>query len=131
MPSIPRVAAGASIPVIGLGTWLLSGDECARAVATALRCGYRHIDTAAMYGNEAAVGEGLRASGVARDQVSITTKVWLDAIADGPLQRSAEASLKVERADIGAHPPHQLGARRLAQRSPDWIQFIFLLSASA
>ena len=87
-------AGGASIPAIGYGTWPLKGEECARSVAVALECGYRHIDTAAMYENEAAVGEGLRASGVPRDQIWVTTKVWWDSIADGPLQRSAEASLE-------------------------------------
>ncbi len=95
MPSIPRVTAGgASIPVIGYGTWPLKGEECARAVATALQCGYRHIDTAAMYDNEAAVGEGLRSSGIARNDIWVTTKVWWEDIADGALQRSAEASLE-------------------------------------
>jgi diketogulonate reductase-like aldo/keto reductase len=100
MPPIPHVAAaGTSIPVIGLGTWPLTGDECAHAVATAIRCGYRHIDSAAMYGNETEVGEGLRASGVPREHVWITTKVWWEDIADGPLQRSAEASLERLRLD--------------------------------
>jgi diketogulonate reductase-like aldo/keto reductase len=94
MSTIPHVTAGgASIPVIGYGTWPLKGEECARAVATALECGYRHIDTAAMYENETAVGEGLRASGIARDDIWVTTKVWWENIADGALQRSADASL--------------------------------------
>ncbi|MCL4767605.1 MAG: aldo/keto reductase [Hyphomicrobiaceae bacterium] len=94
MDSIPRVTAGgAAIPVIGYGTWPLKGEACAQAVATALACGYRHLDTAAMYENEAAVGEGLRASGVARKDVWVTTKVWWEDIAEGALQRSAEASL--------------------------------------
>jgi len=104
MSSIPHVTAGgASIPVIGYGTWPLKGEECTRAVVTALESGYRHIDTAAMYENEAAVGEGLRASGVARDDVWVTSKVWWEDIADGALQRSAEASLKrlgLERVDL-------------------------------
>lgn len=86
-------AAGARIPALGLGTWNLRGRECAVSVETALRLGYRHIDTAAMYGNEHEVGEGLRASGVARDDVFVTTKVWSSDIGAGDLQRSAEASL--------------------------------------
>ncbi len=95
MSSIPHVTAGgASIPAIGYGTWPLKGEECARAVATAIDCGYRHIDTAAMYDNEASVGDGLRASGLARDKIWVTTKVWWENIGDGALQRSAEASLK-------------------------------------
>src|ERR671934_2106791 len=100
MASIPHLeVAGASIPVIGLGTWPLAGEECARAVATAIRCGYRHIDTAAMYENETAVGDGLRASGVPPDHVWLTTKVWWQHIGDGALQRSAEASLQRLRLD--------------------------------
>lgn len=104
MSPIPHVnAGGASIPVIGFGTWPLKGEECARAVATAVEYGYRHIDTAAMYDNEAAVGEGLRASGIARNDVWVTTKVWWEDISDGALQRSAEASLKrlvLEQVDL-------------------------------
>jgi diketogulonate reductase-like aldo/keto reductase len=92
---IPAIHAnGATIPSIGLGTWNLRGRECAKAVADALGVGYRHLDTAAMYGNEEAVGDGVRASGLKRDDVFITTKVWHDALRDGALQRSAEASLK-------------------------------------
>lgn len=94
MPHAPIVSAnGAAIPAIGLGTWPMRGDECSRAVAEALRIGYRHVDTAAMYGNEAEVGEGLRASGVPRDEIFVTTKVWWEDIAPGRLERSAEASL--------------------------------------
>ncbi len=87
-------ANGASIPAIGLGTWAARGDECAQAVAAALRAGYRHIDTASMYGNEEAVGEGLRASGIPLAEVFVATKVWWEELRDGALQRSAEASLK-------------------------------------
>lgn len=95
LPLAPTVDAnGANIPAIGLGTWPMKDEECAQAVVGAISVGYRHIDTAAMYGNEAAVGEGLRASGVARDDIFLTTKVWHDDIAPGDLQRSAEASLK-------------------------------------
>lgn len=90
-----RVSAnGASIPAIGLGTWTLNGDACVGMVSEALSLGYRHVDTAAAYGNESAVGEGLRASGLPRDQVFVTTKVWWTDIAPGDLERSAEASLK-------------------------------------
>ncbi|MDH3669264.1 MAG: aldo/keto reductase [Paracoccaceae bacterium] len=86
-------ANGARMPAIGLGTWTLKGETCAELVAGALRAGYRHLDTAAMYENEAAVGEGLRASGIDRDEVFVTTKIWLTDLADGDLQRSVEASL--------------------------------------
>jgi len=95
MPTIPTIAAnGAQIPAIGLGTWTLMDEEGSRVVTTALASGYRHIDTAAMYGNEAAVGAGLRASGIARKEIWVTTKVWWDNIGEGALQRSAETSLR-------------------------------------
>lgn len=86
-------AHGAEIPVLGLGTWTLKGEDCARLVAEALKAGYRHVDTAIMYGNEEAVGEGLRASGVPRDDVFLTSKVWYTDIGAGDLERAAEASL--------------------------------------
>jgi 2,5-diketo-D-gluconate reductase B len=86
-------ANGARIPVIGLGTWELRGRTCARAVEQALRLGYRHIDTAEMYDNEREVGEGLRASGVKRDDVFITTKVWPAHFAPRELERAAKESL--------------------------------------
>lgn len=66
---------GYSIPQVGLGTWPLDDDQAATAVVQALEAGYRHIDTAVKYGNEQGVGNGLRASGVDRDEVFITTKV--------------------------------------------------------
>jgi diketogulonate reductase-like aldo/keto reductase len=86
------------VPSIGLGTWTLADDACAALVAGAIKAGYRHIDTAVAYGNEEAVGrglrEGIRQAGVHRDDMFITTKVWHDQIGNGNLQRSAEASLK-------------------------------------
>jgi diketogulonate reductase-like aldo/keto reductase len=87
-------AHGARIPAIGLGTWPMRGKECARAVETAIAAGYRHIDTATAYGNEEGVGEGVRASGIARGEVFLTTKVWPTDIAGDALERSAEKSLK-------------------------------------
>jgi diketogulonate reductase-like aldo/keto reductase len=68
---------GAHIPQVGLGVWQSARGETTRdAVATALRLGYRHVDTARIYGNETDVGAGLRASGVKREDVFITTKLW-------------------------------------------------------
>lgn len=87
-------ANGAQIPALGLGTWTLKGEECVNLVAHAVEIGYRHLDTAAMYANEEAVGEGLRRSGVSRDDVFVTTKVWWTDLAPDDLRRSAEASLK-------------------------------------
>jgi 2,5-diketo-D-gluconate reductase B len=87
-------ANGARIPLIGLGTWDLRGKSCARMVEEALALGYRHIDTAAMYRNEDDVGAGLRASGVKRDEVFITTKVWSSDLRARDFERSAHDSLK-------------------------------------
>src|SRR5664279_543997 len=86
-------ANGAKIPAIGLGTWELRGRSCARLVEQALRLGYRHIDTAQVYENEREVGEGLRASGVKRDDIFLTTKVWTTHFAPHDLERSAKESL--------------------------------------
>jgi 2,5-diketo-D-gluconate reductase B len=92
--AIPYVEAnGARIPAVGLGTWDLRRRTCAGIVEQALRLGYRHIDTAEMYGNEREVGEGLRASGISRDDVFITTKVWPDNLAPADLERSTKESL--------------------------------------
>ena len=93
--AIPTVEAnGARIPLIGLGTWDLRGKTCARMVEEALELGYRHIDTAAMYGNEEAIGEGLRASGVPRDEVFVTTKVWSSDLRARDFERSARDSIR-------------------------------------
>jgi 2,5-diketo-D-gluconate reductase B len=86
-------ANGAVIPAIGLGTWELRGRACARLVEQALRLGYRHIDTAQIYENEREVGDGLRASGVKRDDVFVTTKVWTTHFAPHDLERSTKESL--------------------------------------
>lgn len=88
-------ANGAAIPALGLGTWTLEGRACTELVEKALEVGYRHVDTAASYGNEEAVGAGLRAAGLPRDSVFVTTKVWWTDLAPDDLRRSAEASLKL------------------------------------
>jgi 2,5-diketo-D-gluconate reductase B len=100
--SAPIIEAnGARIPAFGLGTWDLRGRTCVRMVNEALRLGYRHVDTAEMYDNEPEVGEGLRASGVAREEVFITTKVWSSHLAARDLERAAEQSLtKLKLADV-------------------------------
>jgi 2,5-diketo-D-gluconate reductase B len=84
---------GAVIPILGLGTWDLRGKACSRIVEQALRLGYRHIDTAQAYENEREVGEGVRASGLAREQVFITTKVWWTHFASGELEHSVAESI--------------------------------------
>ena len=87
-------ANGASIPAIGLGTWTLKGRACSELVEHALAVGYRHVDTAAAYGNEEDVGAGIRASGISRDDIFLTTKVWPSDLAPADFMKSAEASLK-------------------------------------
>ncbi len=67
---------GRPIPQVGLGVWRTPADDAAIVVRTALEAGYRAVDTAAIYGNEAGVGEGVRASGLPRDEVFVTTKLW-------------------------------------------------------
>lgn len=85
---------GAAIPRIGLGTWQLRGETCARVVEEALRVGYTHIDTAQGYGNESEVGEGIAASGLAREHIFVTTKVMPPNMRAGDLERSVEDSLR-------------------------------------
>ncbi len=85
---------GARIPVIGLGTMTLKDDVCVELVEAALHLGYRHLDTAQMYGNEREVGAGLRASGLPRDDVFVTTKVWFNRLAPGDFERSVDESLE-------------------------------------
>lgn len=96
-------AADVDIPQVGFGTWQITGERCALMVEHALKLGWRHVDTAAAYENEREVGEGIRASGVPRDEVFVTTKIWRDALRDGELQRAAEASLArlgLDRVDL-------------------------------
>ena len=90
---------GFKIPIIGLGTWELTGRECSRLVEQAIRLGYRHIDTAQMYRNEADVGEGVRASG-RRSEVMVTTKVAHHSLAPFELERSVKDSLHKLRLDV-------------------------------
>jgi len=86
-------ANGATIPILGLGTWDVRGKTCERIVEQALRLGYRHVDTAQAYDNEREVGEGVRASGLPRDQVFVTTKVWWTHFSSGELEHSVAESL--------------------------------------
>ena len=87
------------IPQLGLGTFRLKDQQAIDAVATGLELGYRHIDTAQIYGNEADVGEALAASGVARADVFVTTKIWTANLAADRLRASLEDSLAKLRTD--------------------------------
>ena len=92
-PSIPKLSArGAEIPAIGFGTSQLG--DCGEIVATALKLGYRHIDTAWKYGSEKGVGEGIRASGVPRKDIFLCTKVSHEYLRAADFARSVDESLK-------------------------------------
>ncbi|HEX9620270.1 MAG TPA: aldo/keto reductase [Polyangiaceae bacterium] len=87
-------AKGVKVPALGLGTWKLRGRECQEVVEHALELGYRHFDTAQMYGNEADVGVGIRQSGIERSELWVTTKLWLDNLAYDAATRTTHESLK-------------------------------------
>lgn len=84
---------GARIPIIGFGTMTLKENACIDMVEAALHLGYRHLDTAQNYGNEREVGAGLRHSGIKREEVFLTTKVWFNRLAAGDLEKSVDESL--------------------------------------
>ena len=93
-------AHGARIPSIGLGTYTLEGETCVDMVAKAIEAGYRHIDTARMYGNEAEIGEGIRQSGIDRSALFVTTKIWWTDLTGDALIASAREA--VEALAVGA-----------------------------
>jgi 2,5-diketo-D-gluconate reductase B len=92
-------AHGMRLPKLGFGTWRLTGAECQAAVESALAMGSRHIDTAQMYGNEDAVGAALAATGVPRDELHVTTKVWGENLAPDKMRAAMADSLKALRQD--------------------------------
>lgn len=98
------------IPQLGFGTFRLTGDTVKKAVASALEIGYRHIDTAQIYGNEKEVGEAIHSSGIPRKDLFITTKVWLDNLSGSKVIDSIEESLDKLKTDyvdlILVHWPH-------------------------
>lgn len=111
-PAIPDVSVqGVDVPALGLGTWRLAGEDCRRAVETALSLGYRHLDTAQAYDNEREVGDAVAASDVDREELFLTTKLVNGNRAYDDVLRSTEESL----AKLGTsyvdlllvHNPHQ------------------------
>lgn len=92
-------AQGLHMPKLGLGTWRMKGAACRQAVEHALALGYRHIDTAEMYDNEAAIGEALVATAVKREDIHLTSKVWYEHLAPDALRRALGASLAKLRTD--------------------------------
>jgi len=85
---------GIDLPALGLGTFKMQGKECEGAVESALALGYRHIDTAEMYGNEVDVGAAIAASGIKRDELHVTTKVWHDHLTRDGIRQAFDASLE-------------------------------------
>ncbi len=84
-----------NIPVLGLGTYPLMADDAANAVLMALELGFRHIDTAQMYGNEKAVGQAIAQSGIPRDQIFVVTKIDPSNLSNDRMLKSAEKSISV------------------------------------
>ena len=118
-----------ALPDIGMGTFRLRGNDAREAVKSALSLGYRHIDTAQMYGNEAEVGDGITSSGIPRREIFLTTKVWHDQLHASDLINNLHdslARLKTDHVDLalihwpspGDEVPMEeyLGALRDAQR---------------
>lgn len=97
MPAIPSVTLNNNVemPLLGFGVFQMTDlDECERAVSDAIETGYRLIDTAASYGNEEAVGNAIKRSGVPRDQLFITTKLWITDAGEGRTKAAFERSLE-------------------------------------
>ena len=109
-----KTVRGVEVPTVGIGVFEVEPGETEETVADALAAGYRHVDTAVAYGNEEEVGAGIRRSGVDRDEIWVTTKVWIDDFAPDRLRGSAESSLKrlgIDRIDLLLlHWPPQDGA---------------------
>ncbi len=96
-------AHGAAIPVLGFGTFRMEAPDVLRMVPAALKLGFRHVDTAQIYRNEAAVGEAIAGSGVARADIFLTTKVWIDNFAPDRFAASVDeslAKLKTDHVDL-------------------------------
>lgn len=91
------------LPALGYGTFKRQGNECLECVSHALEVGYRHLDTATFYENETEVGQAINQSGLARDEIFVTTKVWFNCLGKGQVRDSAKASLDrlgLDRVDL-------------------------------
>ena len=94
LPSFKMLNNGVTIPVVGLGVWMAKDEKASQAVQWAIEAGYRHIDTAKIYENEEAVGRGIKASGIARKDIFITTKLWNEDMRRGRQREAFADSLK-------------------------------------
>lgn len=90
---------GTEVPELGFGTFTLTGQSCVEAVKDAIEIGYRHIDTARMYGNEAEVGQAIREAPLDREQIFLTTKLWHDELQQNQVIASTEDSLRQLQTD--------------------------------
>ena len=99
MSNAPITARSIPMPVLGLGTFRLQGQTVVDSVKSGLSIGYRHIDTAQIYGNEAEVGQAIAESGIPRDELFVTTKIWIEALAADRLIPSLRESLTKLRMD--------------------------------
>lgn len=119
LSSTRTLANGVKIPCIGYGTWQTPGGDVARdSVKKALELGYRHVDTATVYGNEASVGEGIRLSDVKREDVFLTTKQWTNERGFENTVAAAERALKTLGVDyLDLYLVHWPAVEKL---SPDW-----------
>jgi len=94
--TIPRrtLNNGVEMPILGFGVYQIPAEQTEQAVSNALVAGYRSLDTAAAYQNEEAVGRAIAASGIARDELFVTTKLWIQDVGEGKARQAFEASLK-------------------------------------
>ena len=110
------------MPLLGFGTWQITGREAVRATSVALEAGYRHLDTATVYGNEAEVGQGIKDSGVPREEIWVTTKL------DNPWHKRVEEGITSSLKDLGTdyvdlyliHWPSSSDPEDLKKHLPDW-----------
>ena len=89
-----KLASGYKIPILGLGTWQLTGRKCREAVKKAIEIGYRHIDTAWIYGNQKEVGEAIKESKGKREKLFVTSKVWTDNLKYEDVLEQCDETLK-------------------------------------
>ena len=92
-PLFYKIIRGTAVPALGFGTYQLEGQTCRDSVRSALEVGFRHVDTARMYGNEKEVGAGIRDAAIDRSEVFLTSKVWRESLEPGQIEAEVEASL--------------------------------------
>ena len=85
---------GVEMPILGFGVFQIPDEETQAAVEAAIAAGYRHLDTAASYGNEEAVGAAIKASGIAREELFVTTKLWIQHAPTGSVEDDTQACVR-------------------------------------